>query len=51
MNKKRWGCTEHNFAVEGIDEAEIIMMVKMHMKEKHDMEVSDEEIRAKIHEA
>lgn len=50
MNVKRWECTEHSFAVEGADEREIIKMVKMHMKEKHDMETSEEEIKSKIRE-
>lgn len=47
---KRWQCATDNFAVESDDEEEIVKMAKMHQKDKHNMEISDDEVKSGIQE-
>ena len=43
-------CNDDNFEVESDDKKEIIEMVQIHAKEKHGMNVSDEEVEKGIRE-
>lgn len=50
MDRKRFECTEGDFVVESNDEGEVMRAVKMHGREKHSREMSDDEIRSQIKE-
>ena len=51
MNKqKTFMCSDDDFMISGNDEQEIREVARMHLKDKHGMQVSEEELKAKIKE-
>lgn len=48
--QKMFECSDDDFMVQGRDMEEIMNIARMHLKEKHQMDVSDEDLKAKIKE-
>lgn len=49
-SQKTFECNDDDFMIRGHDKEEIKKMAKMHVKEKHGMNISDEDLEAKIRE-
>lgn len=49
-NNKMFECNDDDFMVRGRDEGEILKIARMHTKEKHHEDFSDEELKVKIKE-
>lgn len=48
--QKTFECSDDDFMVRGNDYNEIMSIARMHLKDKHNMDVTDEELKAKIKE-
>lgn len=49
-SEKMFECSDDDFMAKGHDKEELKMVARMHLKNKHGMEASDEELEAKIKE-
>lgn len=49
--EKTFECSDDDFMIRGHDKQEIMNLARMHLKDKHGMEASDEMLEAKIRES
>lgn len=49
-DKTLFECSDDDFMIRGRDKKEIMDMARMHLREKHGMDASDEELMAKVRE-
>ncbi len=49
-SQKMFECSDDDFMVRGKDKKELMQIAKMHLRDKHGMDLSDEDIQAKIKE-
>jgi len=47
-NVKTFECNDDDFSVESEDEEEVVKIAKMHQKEKHGMDMSDDDIKSYV---
>ncbi|MBI4037097.1 DUF1059 domain-containing protein [Candidatus Daviesbacteria bacterium] len=50
-NQKTFECSDDDFMVRGKDMEEIKNIARMHIKDKHGMDISEEDLKAKIIES